>query len=238
LRGFDFSRVTDMAFLVALVGWMPGPLDISIWSSLWSQEKNQEMQRRLTLKEALFDFKFGYIGTTYLAVVFLSLGALIMWPQGKVFSSSAVAFSRELIDLYSSQLGSWSRPFIAFAATATMISTTITCLDAFPRVLKASFANLDQTQSAKWNHQTYFLVLVTIGTMVLIQFFLSSMKDLVDMATTVSFLVAPIIAILNHRVMMLVTDPAFAWGKGMRSFSYLCLVVLVGFTGYYLVLKI
>ena len=35
------SSSTGFAFLIAFMGWMPGPLDISVWHSLWSLEKKK-----------------------------------------------------------------------------------------------------------------------------------------------------------------------------------------------------
>ena len=36
------TSTTGFAFLIAFMGWMPGPLDISVWHSLWSLEKKKE----------------------------------------------------------------------------------------------------------------------------------------------------------------------------------------------------
>lgn len=72
-----------------------------------------------------------------LAVAFLTLGALIMHGGGQAPAGSAVAFSSQLIAMYTGSLGEWARPLIAFAALATMLSTTLTVADAYPRVLRA-----------------------------------------------------------------------------------------------------
>ena len=36
-----FPNGTGLVFLVAFMGWMPAPLDISIWHSIWALEKNK-----------------------------------------------------------------------------------------------------------------------------------------------------------------------------------------------------
>ena len=45
---FNFSQVfpykTSIIFLAALIGWMPAPLDISVWQSLWILEKKKQIQ--------------------------------------------------------------------------------------------------------------------------------------------------------------------------------------------------
>ena len=65
------------------MGWMPAPLDISIWHSIWAIEKNKN--QKITNKESLFDFNVGYISTVILGICFVSLGALVMYNQELVF---------------------------------------------------------------------------------------------------------------------------------------------------------
>ena len=36
------KNTIDIAFLIAFMGWMPAPLDVSVWQSLWSIEKNND----------------------------------------------------------------------------------------------------------------------------------------------------------------------------------------------------
>ena len=50
-------------------------------------------------------------------------------------NGSALEFSNKLINLYAQSLGNWSYYLIAIAAFTTMFSTTLTTLDASPRVM-------------------------------------------------------------------------------------------------------
>ena len=70
-----------------------------------------------------------------LALIFLSLGALVMHANGKSFSSGAIAFSSELIGIYQASLGSWSSYIVSLGCLLIMISTTLSCWDAFARVM-------------------------------------------------------------------------------------------------------
>ena len=79
MRVFDIGERKDVLFLVALIGWMPAPIDIAIWHSVWSVSKNKEQGKRIPMRQALTDFKVGYWGTTFLAVCFVGLGAVIMY---------------------------------------------------------------------------------------------------------------------------------------------------------------
>ncbi len=130
---WDFG---DIALLIAFAGWMPSAIDISVWHSFWSVAKSKQGKHIPSVKESLFDFNIGYIGTAILSLGFLSLGALEMYGTGNTFSENGTVFAGQLIHLFTTNLGSWAYIFIAVAALTTMSSTTLTCLDAYPRVLK------------------------------------------------------------------------------------------------------
>ena len=207
LEGFDFSNKIDILFLIAFIGWMPSPIDVSVWHSLWSIEKRKEIGFSPTLKESLIDFKIGYIGTGFLALGFLTLGALVMYETGEVLSPKGSVFAEQLINLYTTSIGKWAYLIIAIAALATMFSTTLTCLDANPRVLKTTteliFPKLkNKFRSSNWISWVWIFILVT-GTLILIGYLSSSMRFFVDLATTLSFVTAPILAFMNYKV---VTD--------------------------------
>ena len=63
-----------------------------------------------------FDFHLGYTVAVGMAVIFLGLGALVMFGSGEQFSPKGIAFSKQLIDLYARNIGDWSRGLILFAA--------------------------------------------------------------------------------------------------------------------------
>ena len=130
--GFGGALIT---FLIAFLGWMPAPLDVSIWQSIWSLEKDKGTLKTTTTKQAIFDFNVGYVGTIFLAVCFVILGALVMYNSGESFSTKGDVFASQLIALYTQNLGKFTYIFISIAAFTTMFSTTITTLDASPRTM-------------------------------------------------------------------------------------------------------
>ena len=235
LEGFDFSNKIDILFLIAFIGWMPSPIDVSVWHSLWSIEKRKEIGFSPTLKESLIDFKIGYIGTGFLALGFLTLGALVMYETGEVLSPKGSVFAEQLINLYTTSIGKWAYLIIAIAALATMFSTTLTCLDANPRVLKTTteliFPKLkNKFRSSNWISWVWIFILVT-GTLILIGYLSSSMRFFVDLATTLSFVTAPILAFMNYKV---VTDkhmPTEAKPKlWLRIYAWIGIIFLSMFT--------
>ncbi|MEA2041226.1 MAG: divalent metal cation transporter [Bacteroidota bacterium] len=195
-----FSWTTDIAFVLALVGWMPSAIDISVWHSVWTTAKTKESGYKPKLKESLLDFNIGYIGTVILSLVFLTLGALVMYGTPQEFSPKGAAFAGELIHLFTENLGAGAYYIIAPAALAAMVSTTLTCLDAYPRVLEPTttllFKRIDKEKYSSKLH-FFWLFIVTGGTITIFAYLMSSMADMVDFATTVSFLVAPVLGFLN-----------------------------------------
>ena len=140
---FDITQIipsgtVELTFLIAFLGWMPAPLDISIWHSIWSVEKDKTAIIKTKRKEAIFDFNIGYLGTLFLGICFVLLGALVMYKSDENFSDKGGAFATQLIKLYTKNLGQYSYIFIAIAAFTTMFSTTITTLDASPRAMNRS----------------------------------------------------------------------------------------------------
>ena len=226
------SSTTGFAFLIAFMGWMPGPLDISVWHSLWSLEKKKRMQN-LTVKQSLFDFNVGYLTTIVLGVCFVLLGTLVMYGTGIGFSSSGGAFAQQLIALYTSSLGNGAYWIIGIAAFTTMFSTTLTTLDASPRAM-AKTAQILQLPIVMSSYLFWILVLV-IGTCAVFFFLLSNMGALVQLATILSFITAPFYGLINFLLVSGRHMPENYRPNGlMRVWSIAGLVFLTGFTIWYL----
>ncbi|MCO6359873.1 NRAMP family divalent metal transporter [Roseivirga pacifica] len=196
-----FER-NGIIFLIALMGWMPTAVDLSTWNSIWAVEKMKDNGGQSNLKNILFDFNFGYIITAVLALCFLTLGAYVMYGSGEELSSNSTVFSDQVVSLYTNALGSWAYPVIAIAAFSTMFSTTITVVDGYGRSMGETLRILFFRQK---NSKTMYygtMVLVSAMAFLFIAYLSSNLKDLVDLATTFSFVVAPLIAWINYKVIM------------------------------------
>ena len=199
----------SFAFLVSLLGWMPMPVDLSAWSSLWMFERQTQTGHMATVRESSIDFYVGYGSAVVLAVLFLSLGALVMYPTGQTFSAGGVGFSNEFVALYTQTIGGWSRPLILTAAFVTMFSTTMTCVDGYPRALSACCAllfGIDRSRLGRM-HQTWVLLSV-VGAIVIVLALTSSLLALLTFAAVVSFVTSPVLAWINLRVMRGANVPA------------------------------
>mgnify|MGYP003726700839 CR=1 FL=1 len=200
-------RVTVLVvtFLIALIGWMPSPIDLSAWSSIWIMEKRKNKED-FSFKDNVLDFNLSYIVTSILAIIFLILGANVFYGSGEEFAPSATTFVHQLVQLYAS-LGDWSKNIILLTALTTMLSTTLTCLDAFPKVLNKSFNIINQDSNEEKNYETIFLVFIILGTLVTIFYIGERMKYLVDLATILSFMTAPFLAYLNYKLIFNIDFP-------------------------------
>ena len=226
-----FPESSGLLFLIAFLGWMPAPLDISIWHSIWTLEKNKSQQNS-TLKDSLFDFNVGYIATIILALCFLGLGALVMYGSGTQFSSQGGVFAQQLITLYTTNLGQAAYGIIGIAAFTTMLSTTLTTLDASPRAMSKTVQLLFNKEK---NYYLLWMLLLTLGTAGIFIFLMSEMGQLVQIATVLSFITAPLYAFLNYRLVISKAMPKeFQPKTGLRFLSVLGLLFLTGFTAFYL----
>jgi len=234
---FSFAQIlpknsVEIAFLIAFMGWMPAPLDISIWHSLWAIEKHKDTNT-YDVKSSLFDFNVGYLFTIILGLGFISLGALVMFHTEDVFSGSASEFSNQLINMYTKNLGSWSYVIIGIAAFTTMFSTTLTTLDASPRAMEKTtqllFGNILKRGYLLW------LLILALGTIFIFFFLNSEMGLLIKIATILSFLTAPFYAIINYRLISSKHTPK-EWQPSikMHILSILGILFLIAFSIWYL----
>ncbi len=240
IKLFSFENPMDVAFLIAFFGWMPGPIDISIWQSIWAEAKSKETKVKVSPKEALLDFNIGYIGTAVLALGFLSLGALVMYGSGDELSGKSLAFAGQLISLFTSSIGSWAFPIIATAALATMFSTTLTCFDAYSRVMVPTTQilipkTLNQKPKSSRNLWIFWMVILFIGTAIILGFFVKSMEGMVDFATTLSFVLGPVLAILNYMVVTSKYMPKHARPKPfLKWYAIISMILLTAFSLFYI----
>jgi len=236
-KTIDFNQVLpdnkiEIAFLIAFMGWMPAPLDISVWHSIWALEKKKD-EESFTPKNALLDFNVGFFGAILLGVAFVCLGYFIMHDSGNSFSNEAGVFSNQLIELYTKSLGDWAKILIGIAAFTTMFSTTITTLDASPRAMNKSLEILNN-KSYKKGYLNWILIL-TFGTIIIFLFLASEMGLLIKIATILSFVTAPFYAIINYKLLCSKHTPK-NWrpSLGLHLLSWLGIAFLLGFSIWYL----
>jgi len=237
------GNVAAIGFVAALIGWMPSAIDIAVWHSLWTLARRRDTGYKPSIREVVFDFNVGYFGTAVLAICFVLLGAGLFHSSAHAIppGTSAGAFAAMVIDLYAETLGEWARPVIGATAIGVMFSTTLTVTDGFARTgaglvtrfkaAEVQGGDADTDRSALyWG----FLVLVTGGAAMVLLAIRTRLLLLVDIATTVSFITAPVLAFLNHRAVIAAPGGP---GRAMRWYSVIGIVVLSAFSLYFLYLR-
>ncbi|WP_298772753.1 divalent metal cation transporter [uncultured Shewanella sp.] len=232
----DFVAVSpwqwaNIGFLVAMMGWMPAPIEVSVWNSLWLIEKQKQMP--ISKKQALLDFNIGYVLTIILALVFLSLGTLVMYGTNEHFSDSGALFANQLIELYSDVMGGESRYLIGAVALLCIFSTTVTVIDGYSRSLAESWQLL--THHSKDQHKTVGLTRIMLSVSVLslfiILFFQGALLPLLEFVMILAFITTVVYAALNFNLMIskqLAAEDRY--GPLMTIWSWLGILYFVGFS--------
>jgi len=235
----DFSKInySSLPFIIALMGWMPTAVDLSTWNSLWTEEKIKISDFKPTLKETLFEFNLGYWVSAILSICFVTLGAFLVYGSGSNMPTSKVLFASKIISLYTQSIGNWSYYIISISAFSIMLGTSIGVLDGYARSISRTTSLIFEKKETKKNY-IFWLLITAIGGFLVIFFFIKNLKELVDLATTISFLIAPFIAVINLK---LVTGKDLQENekpkKPMLVLSYFGIVFLTGFSLYFLWLK-
>ena len=124
-----------------------------------------------------------------------------------------------------------------------MFGTIIAVFDGYSRSLQRTvellFTKKEEIVRTKFpNFYKLFLFILLIGSLVVVLQFAGNLKDLVDFATVLSFVIAPVIAIFNFR---LVTgkflENRFHPSIWLKVLSFAGIVFLSGFVIYFLIIR-
>ena len=239
----DLWNISGIFFLLALMGWMPTAVDLSSWNSLWTLERIKHTKYKPTLKETLFEFRLAYLITGILAIMFVTLGAFIFHGSGEELPNSNSQFANEIVQLYTHTIGDWSYIIIAASAFTVMFGTIIAVLDGYSRSLQRTIELIftKKEEKIRTKFRTFyvvFLFVISTGSLVVVFQFGNNLKELVDFATVLSFVIAPIIAIFNFR---LVTgkflDKEHQPSVVLKIISVSGIIFLIGFAAIFAFLK-
>jgi len=247
IDGFIKPEIFDelgILFVIALMGWMPTALDLCTWNSLWTIEKIKTSGYKPSLKETLFEFNLGYGMAAGLSICFLTMGAYLLYGSGISMPSGSGAFASQVVTLYTNTIGDWSYIIISASAFSIMFSTSITVFDGYARALERTteilFLSDKEAKQALNNSKAYnaSLIVLSIGSFLIIALFLKHFKVLIDLATTISFLIAPFVAVVN----LILVQKKYVGAEAvpplwMRILSYIGIIFLSGFAIFFLYVK-
>lgn len=228
----NYFDQAGLLFLISLIGWMPTAVEASGWVSLWNLEKLKKHKEVPSLKETLSEFNLGYFITALLALFFFFIGYMTLYGSGTPLSASGVVFAKELTELFTTQLGNWAKILISISALAAMLSTCLSAHDALARVIVDLGQRLEITQK---NYFNWAVIGLSITNLSVIIGFTASMGKLVSIATFASFVFAPILGYMNHKLVFSADFPEKAQpSRFLKGLSYLGIVFLGSFSIYYL----
>lgn len=218
-------NLSALAFIVALMGWMPAPIEISAVNSMWVVAK-----RRLTkvsYQDGIFDFNVGFIGTAILAIVFLALGALVQFGSPESVEMVGGKYIAQLINMYASTIGEWARGLIAFIAFMCMFGTTITVIDGYSRTNIESLRILFNKKENRASTLNIAITLASLSGLAVIFYFNNAVGPMLKFAMIASFVSTPVFAWLN---LSLVLKGEHKVKGGLYWLSIIGLIYLSGFT--------
>lgn len=184
-----------LAFIVALMGWMPAPIEISAINSMWVVAKKRITQ--VSYRDGIFDFNVGYIGTAILAIIFLALGALVQYGSGVPVEMVGGKYIAQLIGMYSATIGEWAKGLIALIAFLCMFGTTLTVIDGYSRTNVESLRLLLHKKGTRATYLNISFILATAAGAMIIFFFNNALGPMLKFAMIASFVTTPIFATLN-----------------------------------------
>lgn len=215
--------LASIGFIVALMGWMPAPIEFAAITSMWTSAKIRE--ENTSHRQGLIDFNVGFATSAILALFFLALGVFVQYGSGQEIQTAGGAYVGQLISMYTATIGEWSKMLVAFIAFMCMFGTTITCADGYGRanaecwrIIKKEAA-INQKQVLFWTSYSIF------GGLAIITFFTGQLGSMLKFAMISAFVTAPVFAWLNYSLVKS-EQKLKPW---INALSIAGLIFLVGF---------
>ena len=217
--------MASLGFIIALMGWMPAPMEITAINSMWVTVKQKIAPSNYN--DAMFDFNTGYVMSALLALVFLALGALVQYGNGEAVKMAGGQYIGQLIGMYAATIGDWSRLLVAFIAFACMFGTTLTVADGYGRI-NAEALRLLMRQKQRSNRAVGIWTCWSVFSgLAVILWFNSALGEMLRFAMISAFLTAPVFAWLNYSLVR--SSHRHAVSPAMNALAIAGLIYLIGF---------
>ena len=132
-----------------------------------------------------------------------------MYGTDKQLEASPAKFANQVVELYTDSIGGWSYFIIATAAFAIMFGTCIAVLDGYGRAMGRVTDLVSKKENKKRNY-IIWLIIGALGGLIPVYYYLvhvadiadvqtasTGFKKLISVATIVSFIIAPVVAVAN-----------------------------------------
>jgi Mn2+/Fe2+ NRAMP family transporter len=193
-----------LGFILAMTGWMPLPMSVSIYQSAWVKEKVAINKADYSRSQAVTDLNIGWILTLVLAICFVVMGTAILFQSGTEIPNNSVGFATSLFSIFTQLVGGWIYPIIAITGLAVIWSTLITIMDGIPRLMDRITHELlgERDPHPEKNYYRHFLFSIIFIIAVVMMFFLSDFSAFIDFSASVGFVFSPALAYYNYRAVM------------------------------------
>lgn len=219
-----------LPFLVALMGWMPAPMELSVASSLWVVEKNKDDPEYR--RHYRHDFNVSYVVGAVLALMFMALGAMLPIGGGEPLQGGK--FVGEFVQMYAHAIGEWTRLPMSLVAFMCIYGTTLVAVDGYSRGNQQAVALLfgrPMSDGAEDRQLRYWTLGALMMAGAVIGLFGGVVGKMIGFAMTLSFLFAPVFAWLNLGLY----DKCPPQPRWVLVLAYLGLLYLVAMVGLYFI---
>lgn len=239
----------------SLFGLLPTSIDLSVWSSLWTQAKLKGMPRvRATLGEeavrhtpaeyqdycnkwyraVLIDFRLGHVMSLILVSIFMILGAEVLRPRGLTpeGAETTLVISRVFTD----SVGQWMFPVFIAGAFAALFSTFFASYDGYARAFSAASTKLfrPSAQRAWWSERNAWIGAMGVlfaANMVVIGF-VQDPVILVKLWATLTLALSPVVFAMNLYISRkYIPQGKYRPGFWVTTWSIISIVTLIAISG-------
>ena len=160
------------------------------------------------------------------------MGAFLIFGTENTISNQSHLFANQVINLYAEVFGQWSYIIIASSTFSIMFGTCIAVFDGYGRALKRTSELLFPSFTSNYKLHNFNIIFLIIGSFLIIWKYESSgdFSVLVNFATALSFIVAPIIAIFNYVIVKNQLEKPFQPPKWLEYLSILGIIFLILFS--------
>jgi Mn2+/Fe2+ NRAMP family transporter len=205
--------VIPAASIVTLVALMRMPTDAatSIMHSVWAVKKRDEWIRgeglQAGLRRSLLDLRVGFVFSLLIAVIFLSLAAVVLNPLG--IDLEGVELAKKLSRIYTDSLGQWTFPIFIGLMFMALWGSFYTNIDGVPRMVEQLWLSTRKSgQSGAPRLRITYMVTVMLGGMIL-SILAKDPLFLLLLAIPAGFIAYPMIYVLNIYAVTKMIDKEF-----------------------------
>jgi Mn2+/Fe2+ NRAMP family transporter len=218
--------------LITLVALMRMPTDpaTSIMHSVWAVKKREEWIREggleVGLKKSLLDLRVGIGVSLLVALIFVSLGALVLHPRG--VELEGVDLAVKLSQVYTETVGAWTFPLFIGVAFVAIWGSYYANADGVPRMVEQLWNSVTgrSSDSERRPLRVGYTIAILLGGLLLATVWQRPLF-LVILAVSAGLIAYPLIYLLNIYAVTRLIDEKFRPSRLNLCVAYLGVIYAV-----------